>query len=291
MQPSEWRGRNRGLRPHAQRRAPATILRLVVCASMVMLAPALGAQQRLNDSGQVACFDDSVHTGTVSAPTPDPETTGFDLQDCTGGSAAADAVGALVKRGGSSVAGRDYSKISNAGGELPASVQLGFEQGDWNCTRDNVTGLVWELKWRLDYGLFHRNDLYAWFDDDPAVNGGDSGSMGDSATCTVLASCNTMAYRDAVNALAGEQRLCGRTDWRLPTLAELESLLEFESTGGAAIDGEWFFGTPAAAYRSTDNVPSDGAGASAWALDFGNRLLGAFGKDSALRVRLVRSDP
>ena len=53
--------------------------------------------------------------------------------------------GALPKTG-AGAAGFDYTKIANDGSELPADAPLGSAAGEWACTRDNATGLVWEVK-------------------------------------------------------------------------------------------------------------------------------------------------
>ena len=98
------------------------------CATLAALMLPLGALAqtvRLNDTGQTTCYDATASTGTMSSGTPDPETAGFNEQDCTRGAAAADALGRMVKFGASTAPGRDYTKIANDGSELPASATLG----------------------------------------------------------------------------------------------------------------------------------------------------------------------
>lgn len=264
---------------------------LLVAPALAFALPVAAQIRPLNDTGQLSCHDATSAAGTVAPAMPDPETVGFNRQDCTTGASAADVLGALVKRGESSTRGRDYTKISNAGGELPPSAELGFDPDTWNCTRDNVTGLVWEVKWRLDSSLFDGRHLYSWFDTNSNVNGGNNGAAGSGVTCTGLALCNTTAYRNAVNALAGSERLCGRTDWRLPNAFELESLLDYGVTGGPIIDTVWFPGSSAEQFWSGDNDPSSSGAPNAWALSFNNGLLGKFTKSTPFRVRLVRDDP
>jgi len=75
----------------------AVYLFLAIAAALATL-PAVA--QRVNDTGQIACYNASASTGTVSSGTPDPETAGFKGQDCTRGAAAADAVGVLYKVSG-----------------------------------------------------------------------------------------------------------------------------------------------------------------------------------------------
>jgi hypothetical protein len=41
---------------------------------------------------------------------------------------------------------KSYTMIANNGAALPNSAVLGNGTGDWACTRDNETGLIWEVK-------------------------------------------------------------------------------------------------------------------------------------------------
>lgn len=245
------------------------------------------AQQRLNDTGQITCYNETTSTGTVSTGTPDPETAGFNGQDCTRGAAAADALGRMVKVGGSTAPGRDYTKIANDGSVLPASAMLGPNPGDWACTRDNITGLIWEVKVNNAANLRHLNHTYTWYDTNPAVNGGNAGTIGIGATCnSTLPNCNTTAYRDAINALSGSARLCGASDWRLPTGNELSGLVHAGLAAGPTIDVTWFPNTANATYWTGENVAPNAS--NAWSVFFNDGSLRASGKVNVQRIRLVR---
>ena len=52
-----------------------------------------------------------------------------------------------------------YSKISNTGSVLPDSAILGTGTNDWACTKDNKTGLIWEVK-TVDGGLRDMSPKY-----------------------------------------------------------------------------------------------------------------------------------
>ena len=80
--------------------------------------------------------------------------------------------------------------------------------------------------------------------------------------------------------------LCGRNDWRMPHVKELESITHF-GVFNPAIDGTWFPNTPASFFWS--GSPSAGDAAYAWGVNFngGNAFIGIRG--SASRVRLVRA--
>ncbi len=258
----------------------AAVLR--AAPALALLPPAALAQvPPLNDTGMTNCYNSWQATGTTEQP-------GFEGQDCRRG-AAAELAGVLYKIGASATPGRDYTRIGNDGSELPASAVVGPGSGDWACTRDNVTGLVWELKTGGD-GLRHVDHTYTWYNPDPGHNGGNPGSTG-GATCGGTlpdGACNTLAYRQAVNALSGAMRLCGATDWRLPNTAELYSLVDFQRTDYPSIDQDWFPGTPANYVWSGESSPNV---LYARVQDFRAGTGVGLHKTQALSVMLVRGGP
>ena len=266
---------------------------LGLVALLLALPPAAQAS-RLNDTGQITCYNDTANTGNVSPSTPNPVDPGFEDQDCTRGAAAADVLGVMTKQGASSTPGRDYTKISNAGNDLPANATLGFGANDWACTRDNVTGLVWEVKVFDIAHLRHVNHTYTWYDTNGAVNGGNAGDIGSNTCNATLPSsqCNTAAYRDAINALAGPARLCGATDWRLPTGFELLGLVDFGPGAPPTIDATYFPNTFPNAHWTGVNVASSGVGgfpSRAYGVIFnGSGLQGVIKAFSGAAIRLVR---
>lgn len=117
-----------------------------------------------------------------------------------------------------------YTKIANDGSKLPDSAKLGTAPKDWACTRDNKTGLMWEVK-TTDGGLRDMNNRYSWYEPDASKNGGNAGYKnnpyyGGSNSCKG-SECDTYAFTNAVNT----QGLCGAKDWRMPTKGELEGLV------------------------------------------------------------------
>jgi hypothetical protein len=98
-----------------------------------------------------------------------------------------------------------YSKISNTGSVLPDTAILGTGTNDWACTKDNKTGLIWEVK-TTDGGLRDWSQKYTnWFI-------GETG-YGQATNSDYLTS--------AVN----KQTMCGASNWRLPTNDELKGLI------------------------------------------------------------------
>lgn len=67
-----------------------------------------------------------------------------------------------------------YTKIANDGSELSKTVKLGTGAKDWACTKDNNTGLIWEVKTN-DGGLRDKDWKYTWYNPDSKTNGGFEG--------------------------------------------------------------------------------------------------------------------
>jgi len=151
----------------------------------------------------------------------------------------------------------------------------------WDCVKDATTGLVWEVKTR-DKGLQDANNFYSWFNtgsDSQAASGVKNGGK-----CRGGIGCDTRSYINAINA----KRVCGYTDWRLPTRKELLSLVRGHSTGDqkSMIDTRFFPSTPGDWYWTADTDLGDSD--HAWyVLFFNGRTMKAL-KSQAKRVRLVR---
>ena len=236
----------------------------------------ISAVRPLNDTGIDWCSDggDDFLDCPVAA---------YPGQDGDFGRDAAARMGTLEKVG-SGDAGFDFTKIANDGSELPASATLGIGPQDWACTRDNVTGLTWEVK-TSDGGLRDRINTYSWYQPD-GLNMGVAGNQ-DEGSCGG-SSCDTTGFVKAVN----NQGLCGASDWRLPTVSELLSILHL---GGMipAVDAAFFPNTRGGFYWSSlSHAPF---GRSALSVDFGpgGRQFGAVqpldkGPFSQARVRVVR---
>ncbi len=229
----------------------------------------------LNDTGITQQADDTTNGTSQQNAWPG--------QDAHKGADALASAGVLNKAGRGQ-AGFDFTKLNVNGDEQDDDVT------QFSCVRDNVTGLVWEIK-TTDGGLRDQDHLYSWYSTDN--NGGAEGSLNGAATQCSLTDCNTEDYIDAINS-AG---LCGFYDWRLPTHGELLSLVHFGKGSSPRIDTQYFpytgDGTASALWYWTSLPSADGvsndAAQNVWAIDFISGVDNFLNKSSAASIRLVRA--
>lgn len=152
-------------------------------------------------------------------------------------------------------AGFSFTKLGSSGNPLPASA------GQWNCVKDNVTGLIWEVKVDDLSHLRHQEHMYTWYqsnltDGSQNPDNEDDG-VGYFDTCNETLGdkrCNTKNYVAAVN----DSGLCGFYDWRMPSAKELEGIADF-SHSNPAIDAHYFPNTPSYIFLSdTANASFEG---------------------------------
>jgi pimeloyl-ACP methyl ester carboxylesterase len=171
-------------------------------------------------------------------------------------------------------AGFSFTKLDANGNALPASASV------WDCVRDEVTGLTWEVK-TDDGGLRDTDNTYSWYNPDPNTNGGNPGVQ-DGGLCTG-SDCDTYSYVQAVNAEA--QALCGARDWRMPWREELRSIVDYRGVN-PAIDTGYFLNQ-----RGSDvwsGSPSADVSFGAWGVSFGFGGDYSGVRDDDIRVQLVR---
>ncbi|MDO9265179.1 MAG: DUF1566 domain-containing protein, partial [Desulfosalsimonadaceae bacterium] len=143
---------------------------------------------------------------------------------------------------------RSYTKLGVNGVELPDTAT----QPQWLMTRDNVTGLIWEIKTADNMG-----DAYTWA----------------NATSVFLA---------GLNAAGG---FGGFSDWRLPTVKELTSLVD-SGFSNPSIDEDWFPQTLSSGFWTSSDfilIPT-----RAWVVGFSSGFAAGAGKDGGWHVRAVR---
>ena len=211
------------------------------------------------------------------------------------------------------IAGFSFTKLDEVGSPLEATA------AEWSCVLDNNTGLTWETKSDDPDSLHFFEDRFSWFDADNTQNGEEPGfevpstaaanddegddicfgfTDGDATTF-----CNTSAFINRVNDAA----LCGFTDWRLPDLIELRSLVNYGLDNDdqdnllPSVDLSFFPNTAIDGGIPETNV--DGgvlywssqttvrSPASAWAMFYGFGGAPFMSKGTPNVVRLVRSGP
>jgi hypothetical protein len=197
------------------------------------------------------------------------------------------------------VSASGYTKISNSGGALPDSAKLGSGLNDWACTKDNKTGLIWEVK-TDDGGLRDKDWYYSWYKPS-GDNGGFAGYTDidvvyGAPNCLTQNHCNTDAFTNAVNT----KGLCGKNDWRMPTKDELMRLI-YCSDGKYATDGSctnytsvtqptinstYFPNTKSSLHWSSSPYPNYSSGA--WYVYFKDGGSYSANKNYNFFVRLVR---
>ncbi len=195
----------------------------------------------------------------------------------------------VLGKTGAGEAGFDFTKISNSGNPLAPAAALGAGPANWACTRDNVTGLVWEVKVDDDTHPRHRGWTYTWYNSTGANDGGSAGTSAGGA-CLTTDRCDTEKFVADVNAVG----LCGANDWRMATREELRSIMHY-GRAAPAIDPDYFpdvtmldfFWTGSPYSGDPATAGNVGLRNAAWNFAADGRS-GIGYKATALRVRLVR---
>ncbi|MBB1355963.1 DUF1566 domain-containing protein, partial [Pseudoalteromonas sp. SR45-5] len=183
----------------------------------------------INDSGVGECYN---NTQRINCESDD-----FPAQDAELGR---DSYANRLDKVGKGNLAFDYTKLNQFADEV------GDDSSDFTCIRDNVTGLVWEVK-SVASGTVPNTSLrdgqnhYFWdvgnttFTDTSTAN----------STCPDNTSCGVQSYINEVNDLD----FCGGTNWRLPTYTELLGLIDYGKQGQSILIDEAFF----------PNMPSESA--------------------------------
>ena len=217
----------------------------------------VAAAETLPDTGQTKCYDAD----------------GNEINPCPASNEAFYGQDAQYTRA------RPYTKLDADGSVLPDSATT------WYQVRDNVTGLIWEVKQNKDstanYADPHDADNgYTWYDSDPATNGGDAGTEGDGT--------DTEDFIAALNAENSGFGYCGHSNWRLPTIKELAVIVDSGRSSHPYINTKYFPQTYPSYYWSSTTFAGYTLGA--WHVLFSGGYVFSFNdKSSNYYVRAVRS--
>jgi len=104
-------------------------------------------------------------------------------------------------------------------------IELSDDADEWSCIADKRSGLVWESKTNSSDSIQYKDRMLAL-----EIPGKVMPYKEDLALATCVDSkdsiCSTQDYVEHIN----EIKLCGKSDWRLPTGYELYNLIDFGET-------------------------------------------------------------
>jgi hypothetical protein len=187
---------------------------------------------------------------------------------------------------GNGIAGFDFTKLNAFGQPLvdqsqawqPGSAGDNSATMTWDCVLDHVTNLVWEVKSDVASTMRFSGHTYSWYEPSALGNGGVAGTA-NGGNCTAT-NCDTSSYTETLNAAA----LCGRSNWRLPEIAELLSIAD-QSTANPPLDLNYFPNSSFNAYWSAQTVAFNPE--LAWYVYFTSAGNSIITKSSLAHIRLV----
>jgi len=136
-----------------------------------------------------------------------------------------------------------YTKIANNGSDLPDSALLGSAADDWGCTRDDATGLIWEVK-TADGGLRDQGKTYTNYDDTTKAQKWNGSIYVNPTQAEIDAASNSFGLAKTVNSSS----LCGYGDWHRPSKDELLGIVN--TSYSPSVNPSFFPNTPSANFWS-----------------------------------------
>ena len=239
----------------------------------------------INDTGMSDCYNNSQKINCDSED--------FPSQDADVGR---DSVANQLDKVGQGDLAFDFTKMNGFADELPDDAT------SFSCVRDNVTGLIWEVKEAsstLPPSTADRaaTNHYTWY-----LNGSSGVQTGSvqgaaSSTCPSTSDCGLQTYINDVNS----NDFCGGTNWRVPTYTELLGLLDYAKQGESTLlNSDFFPNQPSDTQLSTGSssfmpywtsqTAADGTSLSqAYIIDMSSANDLAYPKSNTAFVRLVRT--
>ena len=181
--------------------------KLLIFLALLFFPPFIALAGPVPDTGQTGCYDADGNEITP-CPAPGEDFYGQDAQY--------------------SMYPQSYTKLDEDGLDLPDSAT------EWVMVRDNITGLIWEVK--TDDGSIHDKDNeYDWYD-----------------------------AQDVFIATLNSQQFGGYNDWRLPSIKELSFIRNLDDYN-PVINTTYFPNMLPQFWSSTE---CDYNTAHAWLVDF-----------------------
>ena len=113
--------------------------------------------------------------------------------------------------------------------DISGNVTTSTTIGDWSCVLDHTTGLIWEVKTN-DGTLRDPSKFFTWYNPN---HGQDSDNDGNTINFDGTASDQDtqdfIAYVNSDSSINNGNGLCGQTNWRLPTVHEIEGLADYDA--------------------------------------------------------------
>ena len=166
-----------------------------------------------------------------------------------------------------------YTKLGQDGMELDDNAT---QEDGWIMIRDNVTGLIWEMK-TDDDSIHDKDNTFAWCDTNPETNGGDPGTCGDGP--------NTEDLISTMN----ENKYGGFSDWRMPTRNELRTIIDYDAYNPAVNTDYFPYTKTYHSYYWSSTTAAEGVPSGAWIMNFySGKSNSTSWKSSPYSVRAVR---
>lgn len=232
-------------------------LTVIVCGFLVLLMTIAVWASPVTHTGLTNCYDAD---GKILTPCPSDPDKPFYGQDAN-----------YV------INPMSYTKLGENGKELPDSAT------EWKMVRDNVTGLIWEIKNQKDGkpdpdNTQDSDNTYTWYNSNSTSNGGNPG--------TKDLIYDTEVFINTLNSI----RYGGFSDWRLPTLQELDSIVNYNiSSSEPTINTHLFPEAQFSDYWTSTSC--DYNSSFAWAVSFLYGYDDPMPKNNDYHVRAVRGNP